>query len=79
MRVNELNKNIQKMANLNSEQREALLSIIDDKIENDMEKILLRIDAISKEHNAKIDSIKWFIVSAMAFLGILMTILKFYV
>ena len=43
MNANEINKNIEKLNALLPEQREALLSIIDNKINNDMEKILLRI------------------------------------
>lgn len=85
MKSNELNKQIQKLSDLSVEQKDALLTIIDSKIENDMERILLRIDANSKEIasirnelNTKIDSIKWFVLSAMALLGLVMAILKFF-
>ena len=97
MKASELNKQVQKMSELSSEQRDALLSIIDTKIESDMEKILsridanskeiasiskemtLRIDSTAKELNTKIDSIKWFLISAFTIIGILITILKFFV
>lgn len=59
--------------------KKRIVSIIYIKIENDMEKILLRMDAMSKEQNAKVDSIKWFIVSAMALLGLIMAVFKFFI
>ncbi len=78
MNANEINKNIEKLNALLPEQREALLSIIDIKINNDMEKILLRIDANSKELNAKIDSIKWFFLSSVALIGLIIAAFKLF-
>ena len=49
MKVNDLYKHIEKMLETNPQQNEALFGIIDIKIESDMEKILARIDANSKE------------------------------
>ena len=85
MNANEINKNIEKLNALLPEQREALLSIIDNKINNDMEKILLRIDSntkemqsISKELNTKIDSIKWFFLSSVALTGLIIAAFKLF-
>lgn len=85
MDASEINKNVEKLSALNSEQREALLSIIDSKINNDMEKILLRIDSntkemqsISKELNTKIDSIKWFILSSVGLIGLIIAAFKLF-
>ncbi len=85
MNANEINKNIEKLNALLPEQREALLSIIDSKINNDMEKILLRIDSntkemqsISKELNTKIDSIKWFFLSSVALIGLIIAAFKLF-
>ena len=56
MNANEINKNTEKLSNLSSEQKEAILNLIDSKINNDMEKVLLKMDAMTKEFNFKIDS-----------------------
>ncbi|TAG54948.1 MAG: hypothetical protein EAZ27_08015 [Cytophagales bacterium] len=74
--ANEINKNVEKLSALNPDQREALLSIIDSKINNDMEKILLRMDSNTKELNTKIDSIKWFILSSVGLISLIIATFK---
>ena len=76
MKASELNKNIEKLNSLSSEQKGAILNPIDIKINSDMEKFMLKLDGYNREMNAKVDSIKWFIITAFSLLGIV-AIFKF--
>ena len=91
-----VNKNIQKLQELNEQHKEAILNIIDDKINSDMEKVLLKMDSmtkefnlkidsnakemlsVSKELNTKIDSIKWFILSSVAIISLIIAAFKLF-
>lgn len=90
MELSELNKQI-KSIKTNEETKEALIKIIDLKIENDMDKILNKMDAMDNKvlnkidamnskinaANSKIDSIKWFIAIAITIAGILIALSKY--
>ena len=55
----------------------AILGIIDLKVENDMEKVLHKLDAMKTEMNTRFSVLYWLIGALAAFMTALLTIYQF--
>ena len=73
MRLNEINENIEKIQ-IDSESKEALLRLIDKKIEEDMEKVINEIKIMESKFDSKISMIMW----ALGIIIALMVALKIF-
>jgi len=78
MKLTELNEQVEKLPN---KDRNAILAVIELKTENDMDKVLSKLDNIEKRLENKIDiqsnTLRWAIGVGFALIGLLITILKF--
>ena len=63
----------EQLENLPKDQKMAILGIIDLKVENDMEKVLHKLDSMENSMNARITVLYWLIGA----LGIFLSVLKF--
>lgn len=67
----------EQVENLPKKHKMAILGIIDLKVENDMEKVLHKLDAIKTEMNTRFSVLYWLIGALAAFMTALLTIYQF--